>query len=472
MAKKSLPFISGITNAKNRTLVIVLAVVILASLIFAISRLNSSSDDPLSKQGSVSSGVPKIQSVPGGITSEKYAELQRAENIEKAEQAIKAKTAAIPTIIGAIQETPDTMPVDLTAVDSNLPDAQDMRRTGQIQIGGNSPDSFIGSGPFQAQKEREQRRIEIEQRRTEQVERVERLRREQQERQEKQAAQRLEAQERKEYDAAVKRVKTNMTKYVEGAYKEWSTFPPQVYRAGKWENEGYKTKAERMVEEKNKSGDTFVATSFDENGVPQSVTRQPKTLAPKPSDQTFIKAGTVLFGVLDTSVNTDEKGPILATIVHGKYKGGKLIGSISHDPRQEKATLTFKTLTLPTLSQSMAVDVVAIDPDTARTALASDVDKHYLMRYGSLFASSFLEGYGKAISEQGSTSINYSDGSTTTTKPKLSGSEEFYTALGEVGKRWGQQMRPLFNRPYTVTIDAGTGVGLLFTSDANVTPEE
>lgn len=474
MAKKQLPLISGLTNARNRSLVIALAVVVIASGAFAFTQLNKSSDDPLASQGSVSSGAPRIKSIPGGKASEKYVELQRQENVVKADEAIKAKSASIPTIIGAIQENQDdATAIELAEVDPNLPGSQDRARGGKIQIGETQSGTFISSGPFGAQKEREQRRAEIDKRREEQVQRVERLKKEQQDRQDQQVAMREADRQQKEYQATVKRIQQNMKKYSEGAYKEWATFSPQAYTAGKWENEEYKPKVARLLAgESSEDGTVVVGTAFDKNGVPMAITTQKATSQSLKPPKVVIKAGTVLFGVLDTAVNTDEKGPILATIVHGKYKGGKLIGKITHEARQEKALLTFDTLSLPTHPTSLSVSAVAIDPDTARTALASDVDKHYLLRYGSLFASSFLEGYSKAISESGSTqtTTNSVFGATTTkTTPELSGNEQLMVALGEVGKKWGQQVRPLFNTPYTVTINQGTGLGLLFISDADVT---
>jgi intracellular multiplication protein IcmE len=42
----------------------------------------------------------------------------------------------------------------------------------------------------------------------------------------------------------------------------------------------------------------------------------------------LIKAGTIIFGVLDTAVNSDYPDtPVLVTIVDGPYKGAKLLVS-------------------------------------------------------------------------------------------------------------------------------------------------
>ena len=74
---------------------------------------------------------------------------------------------------------------------------------------------------------------------------------------------------------------------------------------------------------------------------------------------------------MDTSVNSDEQGPVLATIVSGKLKGAKLIGSFSGPSQNsDKITLSFNTMTIPGGSGSISINAYAIDPNTARTALA------------------------------------------------------------------------------------------------------
>lgn len=471
MANKKIPIISGLTNARNRTLVIALGVVIVGSLIFAATQLTQDSDDPLSKAGTRTGGVPGIRSVPGAKAPEKYVELQREENVKRAEEALKKKTASIPTLIGAIKEDPrETIPIDLEAIDPALPPGQAQTKTGNVQLGEAQAGTIITSGPFRAQKEREQRRAEIEKRRQEQIDRIERQKQEQRRREEEKKVTQQQQMEAKQYEATVKRIKGNMTKYLSGAHKEWSSYPKQNYVEGRWFKEEYKSKVARLLSKQEDGSTQLVGTMPDGSGNPQAITASQQRPGAPTLPQDIIKAGTILFGVLDTAINTDEPGPVLATIVHGKYKGGKLIGEIAHSPRQEKALISFKTMTLPHLPSSMGVSVVAIDPDTARTAVASDVDKHYLLRFGSLFASSFIQGYADAISEQGTvTTVSPLTGATTQTKPELSGKEEFLTALGEVGKQWGAQIRPLYNKPYTITVKQGTGLGLLFTADANVT---
>jgi intracellular multiplication protein IcmE len=178
------------------------------------------------------------------------------------------------------------------------------------------------------------------------------------------------------------------------------------------------------------------------------------------------KAGTIFYAVLDTGINSDEQSPILATIVQGKYKGAKVLGKF--DRVEKKVVLQFTTINVPGLDHSILIDAYAIDPNTARTALASDVDSHYFLRYGMLFASSFVAGLGDAITDSGSVSINFSDGSVSTQNSTLDTKEKLLSALGEVGTKFGDETSSFIDTPPTVKVDAGSTIGLLLMKDLTV----
>jgi intracellular multiplication protein IcmE len=175
----------------------------------------------------------------------------------------------------------------------------------------------------------------------------------------------------------------------------------------------------------------------------------------------FIKAGTIMFAVLDTAVNSDHPGPVMGTIVSGRLKGARIIGSLSRS--KDRVILKFNMLTMKDWPETIGIDAVAINPDTAQTAIASDVDHHYLLRYGSLFAASFMSGYADAITNTGTTF--YNTFGITVNNPDLSPKERFLVGLGEVGKNLASITKRLVNTPPTVRVSAGVGLGLLFTSD-------
>lgn len=182
----------------------------------------------------------------------------------------------------------------------------------------------------------------------------------------------------------------------------------------------------------------------------------------------ILKAGSILFAVLDTAVDSDQPGPIMATIVSGSLKGSKLLGSMTPNTTSESIALNFTAINMPNEANSMGISAVAIDPDTARTALASDVDHHYMYRWGSLFASSFVQGYASAVASSGATSTTSQGAAgtvTTTSTPAMDPKQQLFSGIAAVGTKWSQIVGQNFERPITITIDQGTGIGVLVTSD-------
>src|SRR5262249_6481187 len=137
---------------------------------------------------------------------------------------------------------------------------------------------------------------------------------------------------------------------------------------------------------------------------------------------TVIKAGTIYFAVLDTAVNSDfPDTPVMATIVEGKYKGARVMGRIVTTKgvtgQMDRVTLNFTIMNDDSWPRTKGITAYGIDPDTARIAIASSVNYHYLMRYGSIIATSFLQGYASAITNAGTSTTGIFG--TSTTHPEL-----------------------------------------------------
>ena len=95
MAKK---WLDKLGSNKNRTLILLLSIilfVIIVAVIFTTGKPN-----PLKTDESRTTKIPQITAIPGGATSEKYQELQEADNRRIAEQAKKKGGSAVATIIG------------------------------------------------------------------------------------------------------------------------------------------------------------------------------------------------------------------------------------------------------------------------------------------------------------------------------------------------------------------------------------
>jgi intracellular multiplication protein IcmE len=247
------------------------------------------------------------------------------------------------------------------------------------------------------------------------------------------------------YQQKIQREASAMSGAAQKALSTWTQAPSQSYTyIG--ENEPTEAKAE------------------------QEARKQAAAAASKSRQQDVaVKAGDIMYAVLDTSVNSDEKGPVLATVVTGRFKGGKLIGSFSTSSNGEKLILTFNRVSLKNVNKTVSINAVAIDPDTARTAMASRTDNHYLLRYGSLFASSFLQGFGNAFQSAGTTiTVGGTNGNVAVSQGVgRSILENAVIGLAQVGTQWSTQARQIFNTPPTVELYAGTGIGILFTQDIN-----
>jgi intracellular multiplication protein IcmE len=181
----------------------------------------------------------------------------------------------------------------------------------------------------------------------------------------------------------------------------------------------------------------------------------------------IFKAGSVMFAVLDTGVNSDEKSPVMATIIEGPLNGAKLLGSFQRV--EQKVVLQFNVLNVPYVQTSVPINAVAIDPNTAKTALATSVDNHYMLRYGTLFAASFMSGVGQAVQNSGnSVTVNTSTGENVNLNGSVTATKAAVIGLGEVGNKMASAWQPMVNRPPTIEVKAGSGIGLLLMSDLSV----
>ncbi|TAK74363.1 MAG: hypothetical protein EPO11_07005 [Gammaproteobacteria bacterium] len=182
----------------------------------------------------------------------------------------------------------------------------------------------------------------------------------------------------------------------------------------------------------------------------------------------IIKAGSILFAVLDTAVNSDyPDSPVMATVVEGPFKGAKLLGKLttakSVSGQLDRISLNFTLMDMDQWDKTKSVTGYAIDPDTARTVLASSVDYHYMQRFGAMMATSFLQGYASAITNAGTSTTGIFG--TSTTHPDLSPSQKLAVALGQMGQTVGAATQNYINRAPTVRVDSGVGIGILFMAD-------
>jgi intracellular multiplication protein IcmE len=217
------------------------------------------------------------------------------------------------------------------------------------------------------------------------------------------------------------------------------------------------------------SSQSVVQVASDKNGGLLSKISGDKGSKAKATGGPTFKAGTVMYATLDTSVDSDEKTPIMATIVSGELKGSKLIGSFKRVDK--KVLLSFNLLNIPSFKHTVSFQGVAIDPATARTAISGSVNNHYWLKYGTAFVSALMDGIGTAVGGGTSNCQVWNPGGSVdpwcqTVYNKLNVTQSALVGLGKVGQKFSGQLQKDFgNMPPTIKIPGGTAFGLLFTSD-------
>lgn len=184
-----------------------------------------------------------------------------------------------------------------------------------------------------------------------------------------------------------------------------------------------------------------------------------------------IHAGSILYAVNDLKLSSDGKNPIVrASIISGPLNHYTALGIF--DNGGETLSISFNKLISPDGTE-YSVNAYGIDPSIPEANVASDVDNHYLSRWGGFMASSFLTGLADATRVSGTSSNGYGTpqgqqaglGSYgMMTIPSFSLMEKGVIALGEVGREVGAELKKGLSRPATVTLDAGITMGILIIS--------
>ncbi len=185
----------------------------------------------------------------------------------------------------------------------------------------------------------------------------------------------------------------------------------------------------------------------------------------------LIPAGTIEYAQLITEANTDIPGPILAQIVTGPLKGGRLIGTFSST--DSYLTLNFNAIVLEGVDY--AVNGIAIDPETTLPGVVTDIDRRYFKRIVLPMAAEFVTGFTTAIADSGKTTINItnSDGTTsTTTSGTNDKDQEVASGIAEAGEALADILdESAGNTQALLRVRAGTPIGVLFVAPVVDTPQ-
>ena len=176
----------------------------------------------------------------------------------------------------------------------------------------------------------------------------------------------------------------------------------------------------------------------------------------------ILPAGTIEYAQLITEANTDVPGPILAEVMTGPFKGGRLIGTF--EETYNYLTLNFNTIVLDGIDYT--ADAVAIDPETTLPGMVTDINRRYFSRVVLPVAADFITGFASAISSSGNTSITISgDSVTETTSNNRSNDQEVALGIAQAGEGLAEVLNEVReNTPQLLRVRAGTPMGIFFVS--------
>lgn len=278
-----------------------------------------------------------------------------------------------------------------------------------------------------------------------------------------QAAQ-AEQQARQKLEQELKQAQAERDKYVatmkEQVLKQAQTLFGESGQGGLNAQGAYSTVSYYPVVRGNASTPAGNASS---SLTPQAASALPETLG-DPNRNLLIKTGNMMYATLDSEVNTDDGGDVLATIRGGKWDGAKIIGRVEQAPNNIR--LKFTTMAPQDGRPTMKINAVALREEDAKQGIAEDIDHHTLERYSALAVASLLSGYGRAYAQPTGTTI-VTNGTVVTTSEEPSDEKVIASAVGEMGQAMGAEMRRGFNRPSTYSTPAQQGFGLFFMQDVH-----
>lgn len=184
--------------------------------------------------------------------------------------------------------------------------------------------------------------------------------------------------------------------------------------------------------------------------------------------QVFARAGDIFYGSIDIGMNTDEPSAVTAYILSGPFKGGKLLGALAGQtaPYSEKAVIQFTSLNHPKFERSIPVKIFAVDRDTKRAAVADNVDRHLLTKFGLAAVVDFAQGYAEGKAQTNSTIAYGQNGApTVVTTSELTNQQLIARGAAKTMNRVASTLAPYTNRPNTLEVYSQTEVGLLVAAD-------
>ncbi|MFT9089635.1 MAG: hypothetical protein ABF479_01255 [Gluconacetobacter sp.] len=185
-----------------------------------------------------------------------------------------------------------------------------------------------------------------------------------------------------------------------------------------------------------------------------------ETTPPSGKGRTLLPAGRGVYAVTVTASNSDQSGtPVIADVVSGPFTDARLIGSFQR--QEDRLIVKFNQLVIGK-DDPISVNAIALSPATMETAVASDVNEHYVTRIVLPAGAAFVQSLGQAM--QSTNTQSYTAGLGVSSFTHLSLPQQLGVAAGGAGQALGEMIQKATPQQDTVTLNAREGIGVIFLS--------
>ncbi len=184
--------------------------------------------------------------------------------------------------------------------------------------------------------------------------------------------------------------------------------------------------------------------------------------APRHTDvKRYASLGEMIYAVMDFEANSDYSKFVQATAIAGRFAGAKFQGSF----RRTRDRLEIVFSKVHWKGKTLAVSAIAANPENPEIGLATEVNQHYLARYGGVILAAMAGSAATELAREGTTVTRGPLGDTEVEVPNRTGKDILLIAGADgVGELAGD-LRAGMNRPPTVIVAATTPIVLVLTAD-------
>jgi len=158
------------------------------------------------------------------------------------------------------------------------------------------------------------------------------------------------------------------------------------------------------------------------------------------------------------ATNSDSGGPVVAEITSGPLAGDRVKGTAQK--HEDRLTVTMNELNLQD-ERTVPVNAMLMAPDSKETAIASDVDHHYVPRIVLPTLAAGIQGLGQALALSGSSVFSGPYGASQNYNT-FNGGQLAGIAAGTAAGQANQVLQQQTPKQSTVNLAAEVDVGIMF----------